>query len=87
MDIGQRLAVLVPGVHQGRDQIVGRVLLALFDMVGEIGGHVVDRAHQGVIILDAKFEDLVDPLDEAGRRPFPGIPSIWAIARTGMCLV
>ena len=64
VNIGQRLAVLVPGIHQRRDQIVGRVLLALLDMAGEIGGHVVDRAHQRVVILDPQFEDLVDPLDE-----------------------
>ena len=64
MDVGQRLAVLVPGVHQRRDQIVGRVLLAVLDMAGEIGRHLVDRRHQGVIILDAQFEDFVNPFDE-----------------------
>ena len=27
-------------------------------------GHLMDRAHQGVVILDAQFENFVDPFDE-----------------------
>ena len=33
-------------------------------MAGEIGAHLLDRAHQGVVVLDAELEDLVDPFDE-----------------------
>ena len=38
--------------------------LALLDMAGEIAGHLADRAHQDVVVLDAEFENLVDPFDE-----------------------
>ena len=64
MVVGQRLAVLVLGVHQRRDQIVGRMCLARFDMAGEIAGHLPDRGHQRVVVLDAELEDPVDPFDE-----------------------
>ena len=65
--VGQRLAVLVLGVHQRRNQIVGLVRLAVLDMPGEIAAHLVDRTHQRVIVLDAEFEDFVDPFDEEVR--------------------
>jgi hypothetical protein len=64
MLIRQRLAVLVPRVHQRRDQVVGRIFLAMLDVAGEIAGHLPHRLHQRVVILDAEFEDAVDPLDE-----------------------
>jgi hypothetical protein len=64
MDVGQRLPVFVAGVHQARDQVVGRVFFALFDMAGEIFAHLMDRAHHDINILDAQFEDFVDPFDE-----------------------
>jgi len=38
--------------------------LAMLDMRCEIGGHLVDGPHQGVIILDTKFQNFMDPLDE-----------------------
>jgi hypothetical protein len=46
----------------------------------------MDRAHQDINILDAQFEDFVDPFDEELAILFR-MPSICAIARTGMCLV
>ena len=64
MLVRQRIAVLVPRVHQRRDQVVGRMLPAMLDMAGEIAGHLPHRAHQRVVVLDAEFEDVVDPLDE-----------------------
>ena len=64
MHVGERLPVLVSGIHQRRDQIVRPVLLALLDVNGEISGHLMDGAHQGGIVLDAELKDFVDPFDE-----------------------
>ena len=38
--------------------------LAILDMAGEIGAHLLDRGHQRVIVFDAELEDAVDPFDE-----------------------
>ena len=64
MDVGQRLAVLVAAFISVEIRSSVGMFLALLDLAGEIGGHLVDRAHHGVVILDAEFEDLVNPLDE-----------------------
>ena len=39
-------------------------VLALLDMAGEISAHLLDRLHQLAFVLDAEFEDHVDPFDE-----------------------
>ena len=62
--VRQRISILVPRVHQRRDQIVGRILPALLEMAGEIAGHLPHRVHQRVVVLDTEFEDAVNPLDE-----------------------
>ena len=64
MAVRQRLTILVPGAHQRRDQIVSGVFLAKLNLTGEICGHLVDRAHHGVVVLDAQFKNFVDPFYE-----------------------
>jgi hypothetical protein len=64
MLIRQWLAIPVTRIHQGRNQIVARMLLAMLDVAGKVGRHLMHGRHQRVVVLDAELEDTVDPFDE-----------------------
>ena len=78
-------ARFVAGVHQARDQVVrsGCILRCSICPRNIRSSH--GRAHQGSVILDPQFRISVDPFDEE-LAVLSGMPSICAIARTGMCL-
>ncbi|MGY4607561.1 hypothetical protein ACVW16_005973 [Bradyrhizobium sp. USDA 4474] len=64
MRLFQRLAIPVLGIHQIRDEIVGRLRSALLDMGPEIVAHLLHGLQQHVLVLDAELQDHVDPVDE-----------------------
>ena len=86
MHVRQRLSVLAPRIHQCRDQVVGRMLLSRFDLVGEIGDHFADCSHHRGVIMKAEFEHFVNPLDEE-IAVFFGTPSMLVTARVGIYFV